>query len=105
MGTTDKQKSNEDGGRGECRVHGVSLDAAAVAPPQFHLDYSLTRNEWKRKERAKEGRKEGRTGPRREQSAKTGRQACNQALALYELNCPASFIMNEALRKLLPVSK
>ena len=60
MGTTDKQKSNEDGGRGECRVHGVSLDAAAVAPPQFHLDYSLTRNEWKRKERAKEGRKEGR---------------------------------------------
>ena len=52
-----------------------------------------------------QGRKEGRTGPRREQSAKTGRQACNQALALYELNCPASFIMNEALRKLLPVSK
>ena len=61
----------------------------AAASPQFHLDYSLTRNEWKRKERAREG----------------GRAACSEAarqrraLTLYELNCSASrksFIMKEA---------
>ena len=65
--------------------------AAAAASPQFHLDYSLTRNEWKRKEqRAGEGRREG---------ACSEAAARRRALTLYELNCSASrksFIMKEA---------
>ena len=53
-----------------------------------------------------EGRKEGAT----EQSARARMQAFSQAgtpLTLYELNCSAtrkSFITDEALRKLLPIS-
>ena len=62
----------------------LSAGRSGAAPPQFHLDYPLTRNEWKRKENAK--------GPR---SSQESAQAGRQALALYELNCPArkSFMM------------
>ena len=62
---------DEDGGRGErgagrmaCFLpSGSDTTNRRAASPQFHLDYSLTRNEWKRKEEVKEGRGHGAVSP------------------------------------------
>ena len=76
-------------------------------PPERHRNFtSITRSLGTNGRERRRRRKEGAT----EQSARARMQAFSQAgtpLTLYELNCSASrksFITDEALRKLLPIS-
>ena len=99
----------------------VSAECMACFSLSLSLSLSLFRSDVRRRrataisprllahsERMEEkGGGEGRKGPRSSQPGHACRRSAKRALTLYELNCSAtrkSFITDEALRKLLPIS-